>query len=156
MELIAPAVLCVAAGITAVAAALAPDPTRACLALGATVAAIAALALIHFDAPLAAAAILIAHGGLGVINARLARQACAVGGRVRHGWVLLVVVAFAGILFAAVVPASSLPVASTAPLTGPQASSIQAFLIAVVSLAAVAVTLGLNAVARRYAEAEHV
>ena len=154
MELIAPAVLGLTGGIAAIVAALGPDPTRACLALGVTVASVAALALIHFDAPLAAAAILIAHGGLGVVNARLARQACAVGGRARQGWVLLVVVTFAMILFAAVVPASSLPVEHTSQLAGEQSFRIQAFLIAAVSLAALAVTLGLNAVARMYADTE--
>ncbi len=154
MELIAPAILCLMGSVAASVAALASDPMRSCMALGVTVASVAALALLHFDAPLAAAAILVAHGGLGVVNARLAHQAsdpdpasAPVGGA-RLVWMLVVIVTFAAVLAVSLAPAA-------APMTGAEGATdqpgIDAFLVAAVSLAALAAILGLNAVWRTYA-----
>ncbi|MDA0334311.1 MAG: hypothetical protein O2782_04015 [bacterium] len=161
MELIAPAILCLTASVAASVAALASDPMRSCMALGVTVASVAALALLHFDAPLAAAAILVAHGGLGVVNARLAQQVCdsdqasvsdqasapPVGG-VRQIWMLAVIVTFSGVLVVSLAPAA-------APMTGAEGATAHpgtnAFPVAALSLAALSAILGLNAVWRTYA-----
>ena len=141
MELIAPGLLCAMSAAAAAVAALARSPSRACLALGLTVVCVAALALLHFEAPLAGASLLIAHGGLGVVNGRLARQGKASPDGIGPGWALAVVVTLAGILVAALAPAAATD-------EGPVAPGDQAFLVAVVALVALAVTLGLSAVWR--------
>jgi hypothetical protein len=151
MELIVAAILCVIAGIAAIVAGLGADPGRACLALGVCVASVASLALLHFDAPLAAATILIAHGGLSVVNARLSRQTSAAGGQVRWAWAWFVVVSFAAILAVALLPASELS-ADRAP----SSTGIEAFLVAAVSLAALAAAVGLQAVSQLYAPKENL
>ena len=142
MELIAPGVLCAVSVAAAAVAALARNPSRACAAIGVTVASVAALALLHFEASLAGASVLIAHGGLCIVNGRLARKGTADTDGIGTGWTVAAVVTLTGILVAALSPAA---VAATGDSIAPRD---QAFLIGVGGLLALAVTLGLSAVWR--------
>ena len=141
MELIAPGVLCAVSVAAAAVAALARNPSRACAAIGVTVASVAALALLHFEASLAGASVLIAHGGLCIVNGRLARKGTADTDGIGTGWTVAAVVTLTGILVAL----SPAVVAATGDSIVPRD---QAFLIGVGGLIALAVTLGLSAVWR--------
>lgn len=126
--------LCAVAGLVA---AVSSGSRQASLALGVTVASAAALALLHFGEPLAAAGLLIAHGGLGVALARHADQD-SVPSMGRTRWLLLVAV-FAGILMLALASTGA-----TETQSSPFADN-DAFLLAVCALAALAVAIGTQA-----------
>jgi hypothetical protein len=143
MELIVPGILGATGIAAAVVAALAGTATRACLALGLTAACVAALALLHFAAPLSAAAILIAYGGLGIVSGRLAGRHDVATGRTGLAWPVALAVALAVTLVVCLVStAGGMGGAGEAPPgNGP-------FLVAAAGLAALAVILGLSAVWR--------
>jgi hypothetical protein len=138
VELIVSSVLAVSVVTAAGVAALTGNPVRAWLASAAAIICVAALALIHFAAPLAAAALLIANGGLAVAHG-LHRQRSA-GAPGKRLWGLLAVMLLAGVLIVAL-----LPTISTAANEYSHVDQAQ-FLVAMGGFIALAVILGLNSI----------
>ncbi len=143
MELTGPVILGVLGVGAATVAALTRDSIRACLALGTVVISLSLLSLIHFHAPLAAAALLIAQAGLGVVMYRLALPEDEEQRTVPLA-ALATGLALAGILVVALAP--TLGVAGGGNIgDGGDDSAYGTWLIAASALAALAVTVGLNA-----------
>jgi len=138
MELILYSVLALAAVTAAGVAALTNKPVRAWLALAAAILCVAALALVHFAAPLAAAALLIANAGLAVAHG-LRRQTSADEPDKRL-WGLLAVVFLAGVLIAVLLPTVSTAATESNHVDQPR------FLVAMGGFIALAVTLGLTSI----------